>query len=141
LVKAVGDQKNIAGAVVHDATSKILGLGWKPEPALTAQAQIGDALNKKAQLVTNPAVKSILDYNAQQSVVADKYTWPQSNQLPESMWGQPIDKTTISAYMHYLYPAYDPQKAVDYAVANKQAAAQFIHNVARTDPEARPPTG
>lgn len=134
LFKSVNEQKNIGFAAWHDTYSKIIGSNAKPEPTLTPFAQVQAALSKKASLINDPAVRSVIDYNARQSDDADKYRWPQNAKLPQSIWNQPVDRTTISAYMQYLYPAYNPQKSADFAVANKTAQAAFIQNIAQSNP-------
>lgn len=135
LFKSVGDQADITGAAWHDTWSKVVGSNAKPEPTLAPYAQITDALAKKATLVNDPAIASIVSFNDAQNDDASKYTWPTNTALPQTIWGQPVDKTTISEYVQYLYPAYNPQDSADYAVGSKQQEQLFIQNVAKTDPQ------
>jgi hypothetical protein len=134
LIADVNAQQDVAGAAAHDTVRSVLKHNWKPEPTLVPKAQISYAVRTKAKLVNDPGVKSIIDYNSKQSSDADKYLWPQDTRLPDTIWGHPIDKTTIAQYVQYLYPAYDPNSGAAYAKNQAVALDAFIRNVGHSDP-------
>lgn len=135
ILSSAADQTKILDAAAHDTVNSVLNKGWRPQPTLTSYAQQHQATQQKAEMVSSPQWSAVLDYNAHQSTDADKYLWPSNtNQLPASMWGEPISKSTISQYMQWLYPAYDPAAGVAEAVTDKSAVHSFIENIGVQDP-------
>lgn len=131
----MSEQKNIAGAAAHDVVRKFVAHDWKPEPTLTTRAQTSYALKTRAQWWSNPGLMSIVDYNNNQASDADKYTWPTDSRLPVEIWGKPVNKTTLSDYLHYLYPGYDPNQGALYAKDQAAALSLYIHQVSLVDPQ------
>lgn len=127
-------QKNVAGAAVHDTIRQFVAHDWKPEPALTTKAQTSYALHTRAQWWSNPGLMSIVDYNNNQASDADKYLWPTDSRLPVEIWGHPVNKTTLTDYLHYLYPGYDPNQGALYAKDQAAALSLYIHQVSLADP-------
>lgn len=127
-------QANVAGAAAHDAIRSMIKPGWRDEPVLTDKAQTSYALRTKASWVSNPAIRAVIDYDNAQTNDADKYLWPEDKNVPVDIWGKPVNKSTITDYIEYLYPAYNPDAGAAYAKDEAQALTRFIHTVGETDP-------
>jgi hypothetical protein len=94
--------------------------------AETQRAQLDDARIYRSQLLS--AFEQVLDYNAHVGSDEEKVTWGLGAGIPPELRGQPISKTTLGQVVKDRYPAYDPLKAADYAIAKKVQAEQWLSN-------------
>jgi hypothetical protein len=130
LMDAAYQQSKIGVGAAHDTLNKIQNNGWRPMTALSSSAQYQYALRRKGQLALQ--LEPVIKYNNAQGSDADKYLWPDT--FPQGIAGLPVNKTTISAYMQYLYPAYNPQKAQDQAKQYAKQADSFVASFKTSDP-------
>ena len=129
LVQSAAQQKNIVDNAAYDTINHVVDAHWNDRPTITPDAQLTAALKMKYNMQANPAIAQIIDYNNRQSSDADKYTWPSDTRLPNTIWGKPVDKTTIGEYVSFVYPAYNPQAAAAKAQSKAVQADKFIASI------------
>lgn len=129
------DQKNILSQSLSNGLDRIVNhtprsvLQSRPV-AETARAQQDDARIYASQLFNS--FQQVLDYNASVGNANEKMTWGLGDGIPDYLRGRPVDKSTLREVVAAKYPAYDPLKAIDYAIGKKTTAARWLAKRAGT---------
>jgi hypothetical protein len=90
-------------------------------PMMTDQAQ------------TQAGAKFVVAAKAQlANAISNGATWPQSPNVPQSLWGEKINASSIGQLANTIYPSYNPNAGMTIAIQKNQEAKNFVNRLQGT---------